>query len=51
MRQVTYTGSAKYLRLASGRLIPAGVQSEVTNADADALAGRPDVHIHAEPTE
>lgn len=51
MRHVTYTGQADYLRLGSGRLVRRGVRSEVTNADADKLAGRPDVTVHQDDTD
>ena len=51
MRDVTYCGTADYLRVASGRLVKAGVRTEVTDADAALLEGRPDVHIHASPTD
>ena len=50
MVDVTYVGKADYLRVASGRLLPAGVRTEVTNADAEPLQGRADVDIH-EPDE
>jgi|GEM_PF-4700372 len=50
MRDVTFTGSADYLRVESGRLVRSGVRSEVTDADADLLAGRDDVTVH-EPSD
>ena len=35
MRTVTYHGPARNLRLASGRLVPRDIPTEVTNAEAE----------------